>query len=219
MNKRRAPRARKRLTCTLRHAGKHHSGVVLDLSANGLFVQTSASPDPGELLQIELGLPGHAQPIALEGRAVRRRVVPARLRAVAQGGVGIVLSHAPESYYGFVAELLREGTSAAPSATEQAPARRKPGSLERRARRLALERALGSRLGPAASAGKAPETRTEPEAKPEPEPARLRRFRVRVSLGPRKQTIVVQAESEQEARSAALAEAGEGWRVLRCEPA
>ena len=40
-----------------------------------------------------------------------------------------------------------------------------------------------------------------------------------MKLGPRKQAIVVEAASEEEARKQARLEAGDGWRVLRCEPA
>lgn len=206
MDKRRAPRAKKRLACSFHHAGKRYSGMLLDLSANGVFVQTSASPHPGEAVRLELALPGRPEPLRLEGRAVRRRVVPARLRAVAQGGVGVALSGAPEAWFGFVAELLGER----PLPAAAAP-RRKPTALERRARRLALGRALGPRSRPRPPC--------PPEAEAAPEPAGGRRYRVRVKLGSRKQEMVVEAAGEAEAREAALAEAGAGWRVLRCEPA
>jgi Tfp pilus assembly protein PilZ len=205
MGKRRAPRVKKRLACSLHHAGKRYAGMVLDLSSRGVFVQTSASPDPGEPVSLELALRGQAEPLRLEGRPARRRVVPARLRSVAQGGVGVELSSAPEAWFAFVAELV--GSRAQPGA---AAPRRRPTALERRARELALGRALGRR--PAAPP-------PEPEPDPEPTAGRSSRYRVRMKLGPRKREIVVTAVSEAEARRAALAEAGAGWRVLRCEPA
>lgn len=210
MNKRRTPRAKKRMTCRLYCDGKRHSGLVLDISANGLFVQTSAAPSPGGSVQLDLQLPGQAQPVRLEGRAARCRVVPARLRAVAQGGIGIELSNAPETYFTLVAEALREKVTPEEAPQEARP-RRKATSLERRARKLALEHVLGGR--------KAPAKPPEPEApKPDPPTARTS-YRVRVKLGPRRQTLLVEAGSEEEARKKARVEAGDGWRVLRCEPA
>jgi len=212
MNKRRAPRIKKRLTCTLHYQGKRHSGLVLDVSANGLFVQTSAAPDPGDLLRIELSLPGRSELLQLEGKAARRRVVPVRLRAVAQGGIGVALVNAPEPFFEFVAEAMREQVK---PPEKSPPKKRKASSLERQARKLALRRALGPRAVPEREPAE-----QAPEAKPEtPSAKRSRKFRVRVKLGLRKQTLELEASSEEEARLRALAQAGKGWRVLRCEPA
>jgi hypothetical protein len=206
MNKRRAPRAKRRMPCALRHDGSRYSGLVLDLSANGLFVQTSASVEPGDALEIELPLPGETEPVRLRATAARRRVVPARLRTFAQGGVGVRLIGAPEAYFAFVAGLLGTEVPGVPPATGP---RRKPSALERQARQLALRRALGPR-------GMAP---PPPRAAPEPPAPELRRYRVKVKRGPRFQSLEVRAGSETEAREMALEEAGPGWKALRCEPA
>ncbi len=194
------------MPCVLHHEGRRHTGLVHDLSAGGLFVLTSASPRPGEVLDVELSLPGVKDPIRLQGRVARRRTVPARLRSLAQGGVGLQITGAPEAYFVYVASLLPQSEPSPPRA--EAP-RRKTTSLEKRARKLALRRALGPRPAPAPP---------EPEPdKPDP-PTTRQRYQVKVKRGPRFLTLTVEAESEEQAREQALREVGEGWRVLRCAP-
>ena len=192
--------------CVLHHQGKRTTALVHDLSAGGLFVLTSASPDLGEPVEIELDLPGSETPLRLSGSVARRRTVPARLRSLAQGGVGVRLAGAPEEYFAFLASLL---PGAERDAKPEAKPRRSATSLERRARRLALRQALGPRAEPRPV--------SEPPEKPDPPAAQ--RYRVKVKCGPRFLTITVEADSEEAARSAALREVGEGWRVLRCDPA
>lgn len=189
------------MPCTLFVEAKRHSGIVLDLSANGLFVQTSASPETGESLRVEIVLPGVKQPSVLQVRVARRKLVPPRLRTVAQGGVGLRIERAPEEYFTVIAELLREQVGEKKKETvkeeEQlaAPPPRRISKLQRKARKLALRQALGPR---------------RPAAEQE-------RFRLRISHGARSRILDIDASSEDEARARALAEAGKGWAVLRCE--
>ena len=211
MNNRRAPRVKKRMTCALRCGGRRYSGLVLDISANGLFVQTSAAPEPGEPVELEVSLPARREPLHIHGKVARRRVVPPRLRAVAQGGVGIALVNAPEEYFEYVAEVFR---ALAPDEKPEVKPRRKT-SLERRARQLALRRSLGPRMLRQAELGDEAEPVASKAAVAKP--GADRRYRVRVKLGLRKQMLEVMAGSAEDARRRALAEAGDGWRVLRCE--
>ena len=46
MDKRREPRMKKRIACALWIKGVRQHGIVLDVSSKGLFVQTSAKPQP-----------------------------------------------------------------------------------------------------------------------------------------------------------------------------
>jgi hypothetical protein len=48
MQRRRAERIKQRLTCELIIGDRRHPGIVLDISETGIFMQTSASPPPGE---------------------------------------------------------------------------------------------------------------------------------------------------------------------------
>lgn len=91
------PRYRRRVPCRMSVGAQRYSGVVLNLSGSGVFVQTSASPEPGEPIELQLG-----DEIGLRGEIVWRRKVAPQLRSVAQGGVGVRIRQAPEAYYALV---------------------------------------------------------------------------------------------------------------------
>jgi hypothetical protein len=183
VDKRRAPRTRKRIVCSLEVGGSRHSGIVLDVSAGGLFVQTSASPAVDTPVRVLLDLTQPRETVALETRVARKRVVPPRLVAVAQGGLGLEIREAPDAFFRFV-ERLQPG--------ERPIAERNPRAARGRAR--------------AAGRGAAP----APEA---------RRFRVRMGQrrGNRSRYLTVAAPSAEEAQLRALAQIGDGWKVLGCE--
>jgi Tfp pilus assembly protein PilZ len=103
-------RYRKRLPCRLEVPNGAYSGMVLNLSRGGLFVQTSAAASPGEAVHLDLSL-GVAFAIGLDGRVVWRRVVAPHLRAVSTAGMGVHIQYANDAYFGFVARLA-EGVPA-----------------------------------------------------------------------------------------------------------
>jgi hypothetical protein len=166
-----AKRTRRRMACRIGIGGQRFSGVVLDLSSSGLFVQTTAKPRPREFVSVELSVVGQREPGRLEARVARVFVVPAQLLAVAQGGVGLRITNAPESFFA----LLRKIQVEVPAA--------------------------GAAL------------RSEPDGD-----VAGRTYRLRVTqLGrARTRTLQVIAESSEEAVALALAEVGEGWKVLEC---
>lgn len=96
------------MPCEVRVAERRHSGFVLDLSPSGLFIQTSAKAEPGEQLDVTLSLPS-GEEASLGVAVARKKVVPARLLTVAQGGIGVRITRAPEAYFAFVQELGLEG--------------------------------------------------------------------------------------------------------------
>jgi Tfp pilus assembly protein PilZ len=101
------PRLAKRMTCAVNVGQKRYSGVVLNLSQGGLFVQTSAAPGRGASVALELNPPGAEATIPLQAEVVWRRVVPQQLRASAQGGMGMKIVCADENYYGALSEWMR----------------------------------------------------------------------------------------------------------------
>ena len=103
-------RYRKRLPCRLEVPNGAYSGMVLNLSRGGLFVQTSAAASPGEAVHLDLSL-GDADAIALDARVVWRRIVAPHLRSVSTGGMGVHIQYAHDAYFGLVAQLA-EGTPA-----------------------------------------------------------------------------------------------------------
>ena len=78
MEKRREFRTKKRLVCTLDVLGDRHTGIILDVSPRGLFVQTSAKPSPGTEIKVELTVHGASQPLWLTAVVARQKLVPQR---------------------------------------------------------------------------------------------------------------------------------------------
>jgi uncharacterized protein (TIGR02266 family) len=190
MNRRRLPRSKMRIACTLQLEEARHSGMVLDVSAGGLFVQTNASPAPGTPLRLELRVPGQPQPIEMQAQVARKRIVPPRLRTLLKGGLGLQLENPPEEFYALVAKL--QSPEAAASETTDAT----------KATESASE-----------SSGKA-----KPAEKP-PKP-KLTSFRVKLSQvgGDGSRILVIRASDEDEASRRAILDLGDGWKVLSCEP-
>jgi hypothetical protein len=193
---RRAERTKKRLACALVIEGSRSAGIVLDLSANGLFVQTSANPAPGAKLELEIEIPGEPGRSVLAVRVARRKIAPPRLKSIVQGGLGLQIENATEAYFRFVAQLqAAEAAGASPAVA--APPEKPPPAV------------------------KAPPARKSSDRQSTPRRPILEkeRFRVRVSQinGSRSRSLEVSAVSEQAARREVMAASGEGWKILACE--
>jgi len=115
------PRFRKRVPCRLQVTGSAHSGMVLNLSRGGLFVQTTAGASPGDAVHLDLAV-GDAEPLPIDARVVWRRVVAPHLRTVSTGGMGLHIQYANDAYFGFVAGLASSNPAEAEEAAA-APAR------------------------------------------------------------------------------------------------
>jgi Tfp pilus assembly protein PilZ len=92
------------MSCRLKVGQRENSGIVLDVSRQGLFVQTSASARVGDKVEIVLSGPGQSAPITLVAAVRWQRVVPAQLRSVQQAGLGLQISQAEEAYYALLAQ-------------------------------------------------------------------------------------------------------------------
>lgn len=92
------------MPCQLQVGDRTHTGLVLDLSRSGLFIQTHAKVRRGERFALAFaGMDGASMELLVE--VVRTKVVPPRLLAVAGGGVGVRIARAPEAYYQLLADL------------------------------------------------------------------------------------------------------------------
>jgi hypothetical protein len=113
-------RFKKRVPCRFSVPGGSYSGMVLNVSRGGMFVQTSAAVSPGDAVHIELAA-GDAEPLGVDARVVWRRVVAPRLRTVSTGGMGVHIQYACDAYFGFLAQLaaLRPAEAAAEHAPER----------------------------------------------------------------------------------------------------
>ena len=107
MDPRVEPRFKRKTPCKLRHQQRHHSGMVLDISRTGLFVQTSATAQDGEEVEVTLSAGRATALLTLAAQVVWLRRVPAQLRTVAEGGLGLRICYAPEEYYNLLVEAAR----------------------------------------------------------------------------------------------------------------
>jgi hypothetical protein len=139
-----AERTKQRAACTLTLDGRRHNGFVLDLSQSGLFIQTSATPEIGQRLDIEVMIRGET--LAMHVEVVRRKAVPAQLLTVAHGGIGVRILAAPEQYY----QLLT--TTRGPSTGFEAP----PPRSGRQRRHARLPRVSACASAPATAPAPAP---------------------------------------------------------------
>jgi hypothetical protein len=205
----RAARTKKRLACALVIDGNRLAGIVLDLSSSGLFVQTSANPNPGTRLDVELEIPGEPERPRLAARVARKKVVPPRLKGVVHGGVGLKIESAPESFFRYLAQL-QIGEAGGESPAEAAPAEKAPASQKPAGPEKAPAPKKAAPTGKNATRGGAASASTG---------AKQERFRVRVSQigGSRSRSLEISAASEDEARREAITKAGEGWKILACE--
>ena len=137
---RRMPRTKKRLSCRVTVNQQRYSGIVLDVSATGMFVQTSVTPTPGTQVTLDVQLP-NGDKLQLCAVVARRRNVPAHLKSIAQGGVGLCLEAAPEEYFRLIKELQGPRPEAAAPAKEAPQPEQAPRSeLVRKARLARLKR-------------------------------------------------------------------------------
>lgn len=95
------------MSCKLRLGQQDHAGIVLDVSRQGLFVQTSAEVRVGDSVEVVLSRPERGTAIRVEAGVRWLRRVPSRLRSVTPPGIGLQISHAEEGYYALLAEALQ----------------------------------------------------------------------------------------------------------------
>ena len=120
-DRRRGRRIKKRIPCEIELAGQWQPALVLDVSFNGLFIQTRRSIDPGTQVSVRLRLPSHSETIELRAAVARARRTPARLASVATGGIGLLIRTAPNAYYEFLAGISPEHPKPAPGAPGPSP--------------------------------------------------------------------------------------------------
>jgi Tfp pilus assembly protein PilZ len=98
MNRRGSQRIKRRIPCEFDYDGHVYAGIVVDLSAGGMFLQTDTAIDPGSELVLRLR-PDRAPEVSVRGRVVRRRFTPAVLASMIRRGVGVYLLNAPPAYF------------------------------------------------------------------------------------------------------------------------
>jgi Tfp pilus assembly protein PilZ len=196
MPKRVFDRTKRRIPCQLLIEDRRYTGLILDLSAGGFFVQTSADLTPGDALDLEMSLPGDSARITVQVRVARRQVVPARLRSVAQGGVGLRILVAPNALYGYIDAL----TSGLPY---EGPSSPKGGKTAKQPKH-AVTRGPATSEPPAPAAGSAPAR-----------PKKRYTATLREKKTGRSRTITLECDTRAQARAEALTQVGDGWEIER----
>jgi hypothetical protein len=102
----REPRVPKRIACDVDIAGLRCSGLVLNVSPKGLFIQTNAQASPRQDVSIRFTPPHDEGEVQLRGVVVWQRSVPRQLVGTARGGLGVRITEASENFYSFLAKAL-----------------------------------------------------------------------------------------------------------------
>jgi hypothetical protein len=195
-NRRREIRIKKRLPCEFVDGDKSVRGFLLDVSPQGMFVQTLKPIDPGGEIAISFTPPGLGQAIEVRVCVVRSLRVPRHLATVATAGVGLRIKMAPPEYYDFIASLSHHDVKAA--AASDAPT--------------------------ASESSEEPKQKSQPKAKPTkrklpprmPKPAIETRYRVlaKQTGGPRSRSLVLRATSREHATLQALEQIDGDWEIV-----
>lgn len=182
--RRKEDRIKVRFPCDLAFGRKSTSGTVLDLSPGGLSVAVDSKADQGDNVFVCLHPKGRSS-IDIQALVWNVRRINGRGKRKASARLGLVLSEAPDEFR----DLLKSKTP--PPAAEPARAAASAESVESRS----------------------PEPEIEQEAEAPPA-ERGFRARVKQPATSRTRSILVFAESAEDAEEKALAEAGAGWSLL-----
>lgn len=123
MEKRRAQRTKRRITCELVIGDEHHPAIVRDVSPAGLFVQTRARPEPDTVVELVFPASGDRPEIRVEAGVARERSVPPGLQSEVPGGVGLEVLDPSAAFRELIAahEPAAEAGAAARSGPPSSP--------------------------------------------------------------------------------------------------
>jgi len=92
-----------RIPCEFQHQGAKLAGIVTDVAARGLFVQTSHRVPPGTELRFMLRDPRGSY--EMTGHVVREERSHRSVRQVVSGGFGVQLELIPEPFLQLLVDL------------------------------------------------------------------------------------------------------------------
>jgi hypothetical protein len=92
-----------RIPCSFEHQGAKLGGIVTDVAARGVFVETSHRIPPGTELRLVLLDPRGAYD--LTGRVVREKRSHRSARQVLSGGFSVTLDVIPEPFFQLLVQL------------------------------------------------------------------------------------------------------------------
>ena len=101
-NRRQFDRRLRHLSCEIEFGGKVHTGVIGDLSCQGLFVTSRFDARPGTSVTVRVRRPGGD---VWEIQATAVRSADGAQGMVSRRGLGLAIDEAPPAFHEFVAEL------------------------------------------------------------------------------------------------------------------
>ena len=102
--KRQFKREKYRLSCEFRHEGRSHSGIVGDIAARGLFVNSSVKPAEGAEIELTMRDPSLGE-IVVRGHVARLQRTHRSVAVVTPAGFGLMVDHAPEAFFQLLIKL------------------------------------------------------------------------------------------------------------------
>ena len=177
-------RVKKRIPCTLDQDERQHSGMILNLSHGGVFVQTNFPAEPGSLVDLHFRGPKGDDFEALQAAVVWRKRISSHMLGTTQSGMGLRFLVAPSQYVDMI-ERIGEPNGQAATLEVNVP-RREEGTDE-----------------PAGSSALGTDGDTERYV-----------VRLAQQGGPRTRQFVLDCSSEEAARTEALKRLGSGWTIL-----
>jgi hypothetical protein len=103
-NKRQFKREKHRIGCQFNYDGREHSGIIGDISARGLFVNSSVKPPEGVEIELMMREPALGE-IVIRGRVARLSKTHRAVRIVAPSGFGMTVESAPEAFFDLLVQL------------------------------------------------------------------------------------------------------------------
>jgi hypothetical protein len=134
----RAPRSKKRISCEIIVGGSRYAGIVLDLSATGMWVQTNVKSSQKSLsnskavVTVNLTLARSGLTATVECRVARVKTMPPQFLGMQHGGIGLVVIEPSDDFLEIVASL-------SPEQADAVEAYRKQVETERLAARRAAD--------------------------------------------------------------------------------
>jgi hypothetical protein len=106
LERRAHPRVRRQLPCRVQVAGRWQTGILRDLSAGGVRVETAGGLPPGATVVVALDSP-RGERIVLEGSARRSRQAPHSLAQLVTGETALRLDDPPTGYVRWLEDASR----------------------------------------------------------------------------------------------------------------
>ena len=104
-DKRTFKREKHRAGCEFRiDGGAMHAGIVADVSARGLYVQSSFIPEEGASIELIVRRDGVGD-LPISGRVSRLKKSHRAATSVVQGGFGVEVDSAPEGFFQLLVDL------------------------------------------------------------------------------------------------------------------